>query len=393
VAARDDSLGHGPDEAPHSSAPSSGTALPLALLVAAVLLLGTGTPPTTQVLYLLVVSVLLIASLRFSIGKLAIPVLFLLGVHLRYAYTGGGSDVLDVVAAAIAEMDAGGNPYGHGYAASTPPGAPYAYGPIPLLWYRITEPARLELLVSSVILALLALRGRPLGLAIYAAAPAFILSAADGSNDTSAGAFLLVALLVAARSPTAGGSMIALAAAFKPYAVAWLPPLLAFGGIAGPLAGFTLGTLATWGPAVLIWGPRSVLTSFQLSDLAHRVPYYSLLYALSLDGPGARELFERGRYVVGIMLAAGSWLVVRSARSMMLWGCAIFFVTLFFGFWSTFAYVAAIAPLICWHFDEWLGLADQRVRWSGDPVGHVAAWVDARWPVRSRSGAPRIIGP
>lgn len=367
-------------------------ALPLALLAAAALLLGTGTPPRTQVLYLLVVGVLLIGSMRFSIGKLAIPILFLVGVHLRYAYTGGGSDVLDVVAAAIADMDAGGNPYGHGYAASTPPGAPYAYGPIPLLWYRITEPARLELIVSSVILALLALRGRTLGLAIYAAAPAFILTASDGSNDTSAGAFLLFALLVAARSPTAGGVMLAVAAAFKPYAVAWLPPLFAFGGIAGPLAGFAAGTLATWGPALLIWGPRSVLTSFQLSDAAHRVPYYSLLYALSLDGPGMRELFERSRYVAGIILAAGSWLVVRSAGSMVLWGCVIFFVTLFFGFWSTFAYIAAIAPVVCWHIDEWLGLAEQRVRWSGDPIGRITAWADSHWPVRSGSGTPRIIG-
>ena len=59
----------------------------------------------------------------------------------------------------------------------------------------------------------------------------------------------------------------------------------------------------------------------------------------------------------------------------------VFVVTLFAGWWSTFAYLAALAPVVCWHLDDWLGLGDLRIRWPGDPVGRATAWVDARWPV------------
>jgi len=60
---------------------------------------------------------------------------------------------------------------------------------------------------------------------------------------------------------------------------------------------------------------------------------------------------------------------------------AIFLVTMFTGWWSTFAYLAAIAPIICWHLDDWLGLGRQRVVWPGDPVGQLSDWVDTRWPI------------
>jgi hypothetical protein len=360
--------------------------------VAALLLAGTGTPSRTQILDLLLVAAMLVLSLRFRITPLAVVLLFLVGAQMRFAFIGVGfSDVLSVTDLAITEALAGGNPYGHGYPNSTPPGAPFAYGPLALLWYLpAADPRRLELAVSLVILAVFALRGRPVGLAVYAVLPVLLVAASDGSNDTSAGLLLLVALLAAERWPVAGGALLGVAAAFKPYALAWLPPLLAYGGVVGPLLAFVAATVVTWGPALLVWGPSSILTSFQLSESIHRSGYYSLIYAWGPDAERYREIFERLRYLFGAALSAASWLVVRSSRSMILWGTVIFLVTLFAGYWSTFAYFSAIAPILCWHLDEWLGLEEGRVRWPGDPVGRLSAWADARWPVGAR--ATRIIG-
>ena len=59
-------------------------------------------------------------------------------------------------------------------------------------------------------------------------------------------------------------------------------------------------------------------------------------------------------------------------------GTAVFLATLYLGWWSTFAYLAAIAPIICWHLDDWLGLP--RVVLPLDIPGRASAFVDARWP-------------
>lgn len=362
---------------------AEGTALWVALLIAAVLLAATGTPSRPQVLALFVVILTLFLSLRFRIAPLALVILFLVGVQLRFAFIGSGfSDVLSVTALAVDQAFAGGNPYGHGFPNSSPGGAPFAYGPLSLLWYAVAdEPRIMELAVSLGIVGLLALRGRPIGLAVYAVLPVLLVTATDGANDTSAGLFLLVALVVGKRLSIGGGALLGLAFAFKPYALAWLPPLLGFGGIVAPLVAFLVTAVAAWGPAVVLWGAQSILLSFQLADAVHRSSYYSLLYALGPGADASRGAFEIMRYVAGGVVAVASIFQARTAAGMILWGCLIFLVTLFAGYWSTFAYFAAIAPVLCWHLDEWLNLPGQRVRWPSDPVGRLTAWADDRWPI------------
>jgi hypothetical protein len=335
----------------------------------------------------------LFVSLRFRIGPAVVVVLLAVGVLMRSAFIGfGQSDVLAVTDMAIDHMLAGGNPYGVGYPGPSSTGAPFAYGPLALLWYLpSTDPLVVEMGVSLLILLVLAIRGHLLGLAAYAASAVLLVTASDGSNDTSAGLFVLVALLAAQRSALAGGALLGLAVAFKPYALAWLPPLLVFWGPGAALLGFGAAALATWGPVLLIWGPASVLTSLRMAEAVHQRAYYSLAYGLSTD-PALRGLLESLRLVAGGLLAAASWLVVRSPASMIVWGSAIFLVTLFTGYWSTFAYFAALAPVLCWHLDEWLGLGEGRVRWPTDPVGRLSAWVDARWPIRGAVTGRSIIG-
>ena len=374
-----------PRSAERRPTPATDLAVWLALLVALVASLQAGTPPRLVVLSLIVLTVTLALSLRWRIGPLVVVLLLLLGMALRAVPSTGFSDVLVVTEAAIREMLAGGNPYGHGFEASFPPGAPFAYGPLALLWYlpSLDHPAGLELLAAYLVLGLLALRGRPLGLAVYAFTPAFVVAAADGSNDTTAGLLILAALLLALRVPNAGAVLLAVAVAFKPYALAWLPGLLAYGGAAGPLVAFLLASAAAWLSAFVAFGPGAVLTSFRDADALHGTAYYSLAYALEAP-EGLPQPFWNGlRVAAGLVLAVGNLLFVRTARGLILGGTLVFAATLFLGWWGTFAYFAAVAPIICWHLDDWLGLGGQRIVWPGDPVRRVTTWADRWWPVRS----------
>jgi hypothetical protein len=217
--------------------------------------------------------------------------------------------------------------------------------------------------------------------------PAFVVAATDGSNDGSAGLLILMALLAALRWPVAGGILLAAATAFKPYALAWLPGLIAYAGSMGPLLAFAVTTLAVWLPALLAWGPESLLWSFRRADALHAQPYYSLAYGLGSPSSVPAGAWQALRIGAGVLLAVASLVVVRSAASFIIMGTLVFGATLFLGFWSTFAYLAAVAPILCWHLDDWLGLGSGRVTWPGDPVGRLTRAADARWPIR-RPGGP-----
>ena len=357
----------------------------LALIVALVGLSQTGTPPRVVVLAAIVAMGTLALSVRWRMGPVVVLVLLGIGVALRIVPSSGSSDVLLVVQAAAREMLAGGNPYGHGFDASIPPGAPFPYGPLALLWYlpSLDHPKRLELLVSLVVLVLLAVRGRPLGLAVYAVTPALVVAAGDGSNDTAAGLLILLALLVAVRTPVGGAALLAVAVAFKPYALAWLPGLLAYGGVLWPLLAFALASALAWLPAIVSYGAGPILTSMRDAEGLHPTPYYSLAYALDARDGLPREVWSGLRLVVGFGLGVANLLFVRTAAGLILGGTLVFAATLFLGWWGTFAYLAAVAPVLCWHLDEWLGLGGQRIIWPGDPVQRVTDWADRRWPVRS----------
>jgi hypothetical protein len=357
----------------------------LGLLVAIVLILPAATPRPTALGWFLVLLAVLAAALRWRIGPVAILAITGAGLGMRIALAQVGlSDVLTVTSAAIERVLGGGNPYGVAYAVSDPPGAPFPYGPLSLLWYLPVrgEPWRLELAVSVVVLGLLAVRGRPIGLALYALGPAFVSTATDGSNDNSAGLLLLAALLCARRGPLVGGLLLGLAAAFKPYAAAWALPLALW---AWPsLAGFLGGSLAAWGPALLAWGPAPILDSLARAQAVHGTSFYSL--AAVVEAFAGRlfpaDAYDRLRLVLGSLTALVTAPFCRSWSAAVACGGLVYLVTLYTGYWSTFSYLAALAPILCWHLDEWLGLDDRRVRWPADPVGRATAWLDARWPPR-----------
>jgi hypothetical protein len=332
----------------------------LALLVGLLLVLQPGGPTSIALLVMVVLLATLVVSLQWRIESLAIVVLVGAGLALRIALKDQvGSDVFLVTQAAIERVLGGGNPYGVGYAVSVPPGAPFPYGPLVLLWYLpfADQPRLLDLLVSAAILIALALRGRILGLAVYATAPVLVSLTSDGSNDTSAGLFILVALVAAGRRPLLGAVLLALAAAFKPYALAWAPGLLWWGG-APAIAGFVVATAIAWAPVLLVWGPGSFLTSVQMADAVHPSPYYSVgaIWEGILRQPAPAELLDRAKVVLGALTAGVGLRFATSIDRVIVVGILVFLVTLYAGYWATFAYVAAIAPIVCWRLDDWFGL-------------------------------------
>ena len=369
-----------------SAEPQAGPEGParLALLIGLVLAAQDNTNRPLGVVILLALAVLLGLSTRWRIGPLVIAALVVAGVAMRLDLLHAGtSDVLTVTRSAIETALAGGNPYGVGYATSSPPGAPFPYGPLALAWYVPFQgdPRVVETAVSFLVLGLLAARGRPLGLAVYALALPLILTASDGSNDTSGGLLLLAALVVLPRNPLGGAALLALATAFKPYAAAWLIPLLWWAPVAGSI-GFAVVSLLAWAPVVLVWGVPAFLDSLGQSQAIHAGPYYSLgAWLSSILGGVSEPLLDRLRYLFGAVTAVATLPFVRSGRGVVVAGLLIYLVTLYTGFWSTFAYLASIAPLVCWNLDEWVGAADGRVAWPGDPVGRLSAWADARWPI------------
>jgi hypothetical protein len=365
----------------------------IALVVALVCLLQPGLPTQAALLAAIAIVGVLVASARWRVGRLAVLVLFVTGVALRVAPPSGFSDVLIVTEAAIREMLAGGNPYGHGFEASVPPGAPFPYGPLALLWYlpALDDLGSMERFASFTVLVALAVRGKPLGLAIYAVMPALVATVSDGSNDHSAGLLLLVALLTALRWPVGGAVLLALVTAFKPYALAWLPGLIGYAGIA-PLVAFVAASVVAWVLPALAWGPGAMLWSFRQADAIHAQPYYSLAYAVGGERL-PQPVWQGLRLVAGALLAIIGLRWVRSAASFVVLGTLVFAATLFLGWWGTFAYFAAVAPVLCWLVDDWVGLGAGRVAWPGDPVGAFSGWVDRRWPIRHPDGPPFVMEP
>jgi hypothetical protein len=344
----------------------------LALVVALVLLITTGSRPGGETLAaLFAVGVALAVCVRWRAAPVAIAVLVVVGVGLRAALQiHFGSDVLDVTAAAIRRMLEGANPYGIGYTSSRPAGAPYAYGPLALLWYVPIQDGAwlLETVVAGVILTLLALRGKLLGLAIYAVGPTLVATAGDGSNDTSAGFLLLLAFILARRRPVLGAVGLALAVAFKPYAAAWAPAYLVWGGWS-VIGVFTVATVALWSPVLFAWGLPSFLRSLDLANRTHQVPYWSFgeLWESFVHRGAPRELFDNLRLVLGAVTALVTLGWRHSLDGVILAGTVVYLVTLYMGFWSTYAYFGAIAPLLCWRIDDWLRLPTRPlVRLPGD---------------------------
>jgi len=333
------------------------TALGIAMILAV-------QPANSGAVRLTVLAVLLVTigvARYVRLGWAGVAILLAVGVALRLGVPDHrASDVLDVTGYAVRHAFLGENPWGHGFDISRPPGAPLPYGPLEILWYSPApdDPRSIELFVSCAILALFAVRGRLVGLAVYATAPTLVLTATDGSNDTSAGLLILVALVVAARRPWLGAVALAAAVAFKPYALAWAPALFAYGGLPA-LGAFTAATVAVWAPSALTWGLDNYFLSLRLTDRTHHATYWSLgvIWEAVTQRSAPQDLLDKFRLVASAVIAV-AWLpFAKSIDAVIVSGVIVFVVFMFGGYWGSYAYLGAIAPILCWRLDDWLEIA------------------------------------
>jgi hypothetical protein len=333
----------------------------VALGVALVLAIQPTWPDRTAIGVAGLIGLTLLAATRWKLRWLPVAVLVICAISLRLAMFGThASDVSDVTRAALGYATGGWNPYGFGYWESRPPGAPFPYGPIDLLWYApfAFDPTVLELIVSVGITLMLAVRaanGRPVGLAIFAVAPPLVLAAVDGSNDTSAGLFILGALVLAGRRPKLAAGILALAVAFKPYAIAWLPPLVAFAGVPTLLA-FVGASIVAWAPVIWPWGIESYLKSLSMAQATHlRASYWSLGAILDSFAPDAvARALETVRYFVAGVVAIYGSVRIRTLDRVIVVGTLVFLIAQFGGYFGSYVYLAAIAPILCWRVDDWV---------------------------------------
>jgi len=337
-------------------------------------------PANVGAVRLAVLAILLVTILVakvFRLGWAGILILLAVGIALRLGVPDHqASDVLDVTGFALRQAFIGVNPWGHGFDNSRPPGAPLPYGPLGIFWYSPApdDPRSLELFVSCAILALLAVRGRPVGLAVYATAPTLVLTATDGSNDTSAGLLILGALVLAAKRPWLGAAVLAAAIAFKPYAAAWAQALLAYGG-ASALVALVATSAILWAPSALTWGIDKYLASLGATEATHHSTYWSIgvIWEEITQRSAPQGLLDRARLIVAAVIAVVSLPFTRSIDAVILSGILVFSVVMFGGYWGSYAYLGAIAPIICWRLDDWLGIAAPaiiaRAPWAPCPGG------------------------
>jgi hypothetical protein len=307
------------------------------------------------------IALTLIACARWELRWVPVIAVIFCGVALRWSVSNiTASDVSDVTRVAIMTMQEGANPYGIGYFISRPPGAAFPYGPVDLFWYLpfVHDPTQLEMLVSFALLGFFGVRaalGRPIGLVIFALAPPLVLASVDGSNDTSAGLFILIALALAAKRPALGAAALAVAVAFKPYALAWLPPLVLWAGFPA-IFGFAAASFVAWSPVLLVWGPESYLRSLAMAQQTHlRDAYWSLASIWDGIDPGtAPRALETLRYFLSGAVAILGGMRVRSIDGVIVVGTAAFMIAQFGGYFGSYVYIAAVAPLICFRVDDWL---------------------------------------
>jgi hypothetical protein len=251
------------------------------------------------------------------------------GSLLRAAFVGIGPETDQVAVSRAAGLAAlgGENPYGRGYDESVPPGAPYPYGPLALLWFLPGVWA--EVIAGTATLVLLLAVRAWFTLAGYASFVFVLRGTTMGLNDVSPGFLLTAGLLLLAWRPWLGGALLAAAAALKPYALAWFPAAVGFGRLPAVI-GLGIASAIAWSP-LLAWGPASFLRSVEAAMALHSVP------AHALNVPQARLL--------AIPLALAGFLT-RRWTSMVLLGLAVFLVVLFFDRWASLGYILTVVPIV-----------------------------------------------
>jgi hypothetical protein len=257
-----------------------------------------------------------------------VPTIIVVSIILRFGFADRCcADQIIVSQSAWERVLSGQGPYGVGYPSTIPPGAPFPYGPLAVVWW-LPGPV-MEFVAALGIMAILAWQRALVTLAVFAVWQASIRPQWVGVNDYSPGLLILIAMLVLRSRPLVGAMVLAAAAALKPYAAAWFLPAIGFGGwgVAAVLAG---ATAVLWSPLLWWGGPGAYLESVRLAAAVHQVPRDAL------NLPPLRWL--------AVPLAiAGLW--VHRWEWAVLVGSAVFVTFLFLDAWASYGYWLAVLPI------------------------------------------------
>jgi len=314
---------------------------------------------TWAVAILLTVPALLVTRHRpilFGATLVAGGILF----RLSFSFTGVYTDGIEAAQLAARQILDGSNPYGHVLAGASQSDTIYPYGPLALLAY--VPGYWTEIVAAAGLLVVLARERAWVTLAFTSAFPVLVRATVNGQNDILPCLFIMLAVLQLRRMPApAGGSwrarwtdrpidrstlgpaaraalLLALAIAIKPYAAAWAPGLIGFGGV-WAAAVLVVLSLVLWSPVLLVWTPAAFLESERL-QLTHHLDT-----GIALNLP-ILQLLAAPLSVLGLL--------VRSWQAMYWVGLAIFLAFLYFSPWAGWGYLEGIAPSAMLMVELWL---------------------------------------
>ncbi|HET9539184.1 MAG TPA: hypothetical protein VFQ46_01145 [Candidatus Limnocylindria bacterium] len=257
-----------------------------------------------------------------------VPTIIAASVILRLGFADRCcADQIIVSQSAWERVLSGQGPYGVGYASTIPPGAPFPYGPLAVIWW-VPGPV-MEFAAALGIMGILAWQRGLATLAVFGLWQASIRPQWVGVNDYSPGLLILIALLLLRSRPLVGAIVLSVAAALKPYAAAWFLPAIGFGGwgVAAVLAG---ATAVLWSPLLWWGGPAAYLESVRLAAAVHHEQRDALNLPLL-------------RWLAVPIAIAGLW--VRRWEWAVLVGSAVFAIFLFLDFWASYSYWLAVLPI------------------------------------------------
>jgi hypothetical protein len=241
----------------------------------------------------------------------------------------GYGDQIAVSHSALERVLAGASPYGIGYPSTTPPGAPFPYGPLGLVWW-LPGPA-IEFAAAIGIVAVLMTERAWLSAAFIAGWYPSVALSLVGVNDFSPGLLILVALIALRSHRVIGAGLLAVAAAIKPYAIAWYLPAVGYRGLS-VLAVLLVSTVILWSPLFLWWGGvGSFMETVRLAAKSHPDPGYSA------NAPSLRWLA-----VPFVVLSV----VARRWEDMVIFGSTVFVIVLFLDKWASYGYWLAVLPVL-----------------------------------------------
>lgn len=338
-------------------------------------------PSPTRMALVLVWPVVAFAYLLSGRSAFVIVYCIVGGLALRWVgfYPGGGSDVLPATYEAIRTLLGGGDPYTHFYVLERPPAADFPYPPFEMLVHlpgyllggltgvRFTEIAAAAFVMGA--FAWLAQRVSALtalpALALYAGLPNLINLSVDASNDTSTGAVMLLAILVAAWAAEQdfgpwtvelAGIAAALAAGTKQSVAPAIVLLLAFiwhragrrAAVRYVGAGATAAALASL-PFLLLNAGAFVSQLTGVLRIHQNIYGWNLwVFAQSMGWPIPGVGATADLVLVVTLVGTLGMLAFRYTRlaPTVAAGTIVIMASLLVARWTTYAYFATLAPLV-----------------------------------------------